>query len=63
MVAAFPPAGRPRARSYQSGKAESPGSVPERIASSARSRRLVPYVCEENPVTGAYSGPFAYVRS
>lgn len=63
VVAAFPPPGRPRARSYQSGKADRPGSVPDRTASSARSTKLVPYVCEEKPVTGAYSGPSAYVRS
>ncbi len=53
VMAAFPPAGRPRARSYQSGNADSPGSVPDRTASSARSTKLVPYVWEEKPVTGA----------
>lgn len=47
VVAAFPPPGRPRVRSYQRGKAESPGSVPDRTASSARSTKLVPYVWEE----------------
>ncbi|GAA3084354.1 hypothetical protein GCM10020254_30940 [Streptomyces goshikiensis] len=53
VVAASPPGGRPRESSYQRGKAESPGSVPARIRSSARSMKLVPYVWEEKPVTGA----------
>lgn len=57
MVTTSPPGCRLRVISFQRGNGASIESVPERTGSSAFSIRVVPYVCEAYPVTGAYSGP------
>ena len=58
VVTTSPPGCRRRLRSFQNGSAVSVGSVPASTPSSVLSTSVVPYVCEEYPVTGAYTGPW-----
>lgn len=64
VVTTWPPGLRSRtATPFHSGNGVSSGFVPDRTPSSVCSSRVVPYTCEAKPVTGAYIGPFVYVRS
>ncbi len=63
VVTTLPPGFCARVTSFHSGNGARSGSVPDRMPSSACSRNVVPYTWEAKPVTGAYNGPFLYVRS